>query len=177
MRRSSPSLRLAPHDSWGPNVISSRNQVIYLNFCERTTSEWMSLRKEKPSKQCLHAHQGHCDIDIASALSHLFGLKQLAVSSSRCYAAFPGWWKGHFASAWRIIYRDSRRSVVARFARVEISRSEDHGNKVYFNPNIPNNTSISTWLMWATALHGIYESVLIKFIFMTYLPVSRKKAC
>ena len=33
-----------------------------------------------------------------------------------------------------------------------------------------------TWLMWATALHGIYESVLIKFIFMTYLPV-RKKAC
>jgi len=31
--------------------------------------------KIKPSKQFLHAHQGHCDIDIASALIHLFGLK------------------------------------------------------------------------------------------------------
>jgi len=30
--------------------------------------------------------------------------------------------------------------------------------------------------MWATALHGIYKSVLIKFIFMTYFPVSKKKA-
>jgi len=106
MRRLSPSLRLAPHDSWGTNVIFDQDKFLYLNSRNKTIP--YPLRKENPSDfrqlfamliqqlQCLHTHQGHCD--IAHTLGRLFSLRKTCVSSSRRYV---GWCMGQLTSKWR----------------------------------------------------------------------------
>jgi len=62
MLRLSPSLRLAPHDSWGPNFIFNQGKFIYLNSSDRT----ISYPYEKISHPIF---DNFCDADPATTMS------------------------------------------------------------------------------------------------------------